>query len=448
MNVLLQITVKFRIHDLLVLCIISLNVIWSVYCLPDSQDIMSTRQDRVERGNEEGPARKKSRMEQSSSSYQFPTTLEDFQYQFNDKGQLRHSVTGKPYEFEFKKGDPTYNQRRYEALGKIITQHIYKLLETETKLERIYIPTDHQDNEPRSFVFVSKNALTTRGKLLVLINGSGAVRAGQWARKLIINDCLDSGTQLPYIKKALEEGYEVLVMNTNENRGPDSSGRSVPIRKSSSPYEHGVYVWDKFIASRPVRHVAIVAHSMGGSVTEHIASKREQSFLKKVFAVAFTDSVHSMATLGISHNIKKFFAKHTVNWVSSVQPLDTPRPSKRPLDSKQVSAGTQVHAETSWTSFKSVFKFLKRKETELMTKERGQTGHNPGVSIAHDEDLDDDDDDSTLELRKESSDDESQDKEIGQGDQPKGRSGAGIDISSSDEDTEASFDFQRYSEEL
>ena len=35
--------------------------------------------------------------------------------------------------------------------------------------------------------------------------------------RLIINDCLDSGSQLPFIKKAIEEGYGVLVLNTNLN---------------------------------------------------------------------------------------------------------------------------------------------------------------------------------------------------------------------------------------
>ena len=51
---------------------------------------------------------------------------------------------------------------------------------------------------------MSEDALTTTDKLLVLIHGSGVVRAGQWARRLIINDCLDSGTQIPYIKRAME----------------------------------------------------------------------------------------------------------------------------------------------------------------------------------------------------------------------------------------------------
>lgn len=59
---------------------------------------------------------------------------------------------------------------------------------------------------------------------MILIHGSGVVRAGQWSRRcvygrgtnkltkyppsppnrLIINDNLDSGTQLPFIKKAIK----------------------------------------------------------------------------------------------------------------------------------------------------------------------------------------------------------------------------------------------------
>ena len=47
---------------------------------------------------------------------------------------------------------------------------------------------------------------------------------------------------------------------------------SLYFQGSSTPYEHSLYVWDNFIANRPVQHVAIVAHSMGGSVTAHVVS--------------------------------------------------------------------------------------------------------------------------------------------------------------------------------
>ncbi|KAJ7422567.1 hypothetical protein BTVI_13673 [Pitangus sulphuratus] len=62
---------------------------------------------------------------------------------------------------------------------------------------------DATESEPKSFIFMSEDALINPDKLLVLIHGNGVVRAGQWARRLIINEDLDSGTQIPYIKRAI-----------------------------------------------------------------------------------------------------------------------------------------------------------------------------------------------------------------------------------------------------
>ena len=39
------------------------------------------------------------------------------------------------------------------------------------------------DSDPYSFVFVSKDWMTTTDRLLIIIHGSGVVRAGQWARR-------------------------------------------------------------------------------------------------------------------------------------------------------------------------------------------------------------------------------------------------------------------------
>lgn len=58
---------------------------------------------------------------------------------------------------------------------------------------------------------MSEDALTNPDKLLVLIHGNGVVRAGQWARRLIVNEDLDSGTQIPYIKRAIEVNGSVWV---------------------------------------------------------------------------------------------------------------------------------------------------------------------------------------------------------------------------------------------
>lgn len=66
------------------------------------------------------------------------------------------------------------------------------------------LQVDATESEPKSFIYMSEDALTNPDKLLVLIQGSGVVRAGQWARRLIINEDLDSGTQIPFISKAMQ----------------------------------------------------------------------------------------------------------------------------------------------------------------------------------------------------------------------------------------------------
>lgn len=78
---------------------------------------------------------------------------------------------------------------------------------------------------------------------------------------LIINHSLDHGTQLPYIRKAEAEGYDVLVMNSNDNY---RNGK--PIKHNSSPTAHGQYVWEKFVLNSKYKSVGIVAHSYGGVV--------------------------------------------------------------------------------------------------------------------------------------------------------------------------------------
>lgn len=43
-------------------------------------------------------------------------------------------------------------------------------------------------------------------------------------KRLIINDSLKSGTQLPFIERAISKGYGVVVTNTNQNYIVDEDG--------------------------------------------------------------------------------------------------------------------------------------------------------------------------------------------------------------------------------
>ncbi|XP_035423956.1 cotranscriptional regulator FAM172A isoform X11 [Cygnus atratus] len=250
-------------------------------------------------------------MKKDEPPLEFPDTLEGFEYIFNEKGQLRHAKTGEPFVFNYREDLHRWNQKRYEALGEIITKYVYGLLEKECHLKKVTLPVDATESEPKSFIFMSEDALTNPDKLLVLIHGNGVVRAGQWARRLIINEDLDSGTQIPYIKRAVEEGYGVIVLNPNENyievektkaqvqlssdssdepaekrerkdkiqketkkrrdfyekyRNPQKEKETMQmyIRDNGSPEEHAIYVWDHFISQSAAENVFFVAHSYGG----------------------------------------------------------------------------------------------------------------------------------------------------------------------------------------
>ena len=89
------------------------------------------------------------------------------------------------------------------------------------------------------------------------------MRAGQWTRKLIMNEDLDHGSVLPFLRfklisftfllnllqknhshrEAKEKDWGVCVLNTNLN---DIDGES--IEGSESPEEHGETVWQTMIA--------------------------------------------------------------------------------------------------------------------------------------------------------------------------------------------------------
>lgn len=157
--------------------------------------------------------------------------------------------------------------------------------------------------DPVSFVFASPELLQDRAeKLIVIIHGAGDVRAGVWTSRLLTQEHIDRGSQIPYVERAKKEGYAVLILNTNLDREEDCEGghkeshrelqdsemigdfrvertwlkmarSSRRIKCSESPELHADYVWRKFVASRKqLKRVAIVAHSYGGTVTMDLVS--------------------------------------------------------------------------------------------------------------------------------------------------------------------------------
>lgn len=149
--------------------------------------------------------------------------LADFCYGYTAEGLLRHTETGEKFHW--------VNQIHYDLLGDLIVPHIQEIMREQFKMKEVFLPLNsdlpkHMCNN----IFMTPDALTS-DKLMLLIQGSGAVRlkhkltvcllkkknsrffcrAGQWARALCINESLKTGAILEYLTEATKSGFGVIV---------------------------------------------------------------------------------------------------------------------------------------------------------------------------------------------------------------------------------------------
>ena len=117
-------------------------------------------------------------------------------------------------------------------------------------LDILYVPNKENKNfEKRDNTMAQCKILTTKNfpsneKCLILIQGTGAVRLGQWARSVCINENLNLGTMIPYVDKAIKDNYSVIIMNPNERKDFKTEEK---IEQFSTMQEHCVYVYNNII---------------------------------------------------------------------------------------------------------------------------------------------------------------------------------------------------------
>ncbi|XP_017040989.1 LOW QUALITY PROTEIN: FAM172 family protein homolog CG10038 [Drosophila ficusphila] len=291
--------------------------------------------------------------------------LKKFGYAFDGAGVLRKidPATGEPGKEPFSynvSDDPAENEKHYQNLANQIPEIVYALLE-KNGLSRTYIPFNNPP-ERSSFIYSQPAKLSQSKKLLVLIHGSGYVKAGQWARSLIINNSLDHGSQLPYVRQAQKLGYDLLITNANDCKR-FYNGKDNPIKEVDTPIDHTRYVWKNIVLPSKPESVAIVAHSYGGCLTLDLVDRYSDFFKESVFAIAFTDAVMGSPQA----KNKDYLCDVTCDWVASNSPLDTPvSQSKNGI--RKISAGHTKHEWTSYSAIDSVFKFIEEKYEQRSNK--------------------------------------------------------------------------------
>ncbi|KAK2908460.1 hypothetical protein Q8A67_004297 [Cirrhinus molitorella] len=262
----------------------------------------------------------------------------DFPYSFSEDGHLRHRLTSEPYRFTFRLDDVRGTDREHHSLCLYITQHVYELLETKFHLLREHLEED-------SFVFMSPGALDHPGGLLVLIQDLGTVRSGVWSWKLSAHEGLERGSQLPYLRWAAESSCAVIVMNPNEG------GKAL---------EHHVHlVWERLVSRSSAEHVFVVAHGYGGLAFVDLLCSRLDEVQRRVKAVAFLDSSHSLWHQPLGKAGRDWLKSSSRTWILSTKPLNRSVGSLK-AGCPQISAGTQCHDSVPAVCMESVFRFFSK----------------------------------------------------------------------------------------
>lgn len=276
--------------------------------------------------------------------------LEKLHYHFDESFRLLDNESNKPFKFK--------NQKHYEILGDIIQRYVQDEIVNRYKLEEVMIPLDGNENEPKCNVFMSESLINQKAdssnqnsKLLLLIQGSGAVRAGLWARSVCINDSLTTGTVFPFLDYANNNNFDVLIFNPNFNS--DSKSRK-KIRHNESHEDHGIYLWQTFIRKSQAHDIYIVAHSRGGATTTALMNTFWDEFKERVKAIAFTDAVHGYSFL--SNEKSQFLESHSFDWVASKHPLGHPLGTKDSI--KLLSSGHKKHEYTTGSAYPEIFNYF------------------------------------------------------------------------------------------
>ena len=276
-------------------------------------------------------------------------------YAYNTAGELRSVEGAEPFRFS--------TQAHYEKLAKAVAGYVQALLVASHGMQRRFV---HGVD-----VFCTPDS-DTCDVLLVLLCGAGAVAAGQWARRLCINESLTTGTVVPYLQWAVSRGFGCCVLNPNHRR--------------ASSEEHTVDAWKALVEPSRADHVLLVAHSFGGVCVAGLLSQQLPSVTQRLRGVALTDSVHGRSIERLQAAERQFFSQRCCNWVTSSEARDTPvrpavnqppweqssdePPVKRAktdlqeslpwCDAARLSAGHTAHESTSEACRPSACAFLLR----------------------------------------------------------------------------------------
>jgi len=236
-----------------------------------------------------------------------------------------------------------------------------------------WIPQD--DAKAKCSILLTDDWAATNKLLVVIQNASGA-QMGIWSRSLALQMGLRTGSMLPYLERAVAEGYGIVVLRPNANSAfvaeeEDGPPVKMLIEGSSSPSEHALYVWDNVIAHAAAQQICLLGIGAGGALAKELL-QREMVRVKEA-GEGEVNRIAGICTIEASHMLdsdepadtKDFLAQFAVNFDSSEAPKGFRLPSVAlRLGCTTISLGpipTEAEGNTGWSpsaALEGAFRFL------------------------------------------------------------------------------------------
>ncbi|DAZ98047.1 TPA: hypothetical protein N0F65_004537 [Lagenidium giganteum] len=234
-------------------------------------------------------------------------------YAMDEEGMIHLKATGKGL-------DETDIAVHQDEIINAVVKFVQDSMRRELGFEEVYLPS--ADAPVKANVFVSPNYQTCK-KLLVFVAVSRGLYPGLWSRGLVLHAGVKSGSMLDYFRKALDEGYGIIVANPNKNVIVLRDGKQrIQIPGSASPEEHMDSLWDKYIANTQARRVYFLGYSYGGVLIKYLLQSRGDQLMRRNGAIALIESSHRIED-GDSQSVKSILAHRTMYWESNDDPFQS-----------------------------------------------------------------------------------------------------------------------------
>lgn len=201
-----------------------------------------------------------------------------------------------------------------------LAKFVESKLKNEMGFESIPIPDDDSVDIPQTTILASAD-WRTKPKLLLILQNQSRSCMGLFSRSTALTEGLSRGSMLPYIERAVSDGYAVLILRPNTNSVADEVDRltGLALKKraivgSESPEVHVLYVMENIVSHAEANHIALLGYGNGASLCKDILLRE----IVRIKDGAGENRIKAFIAIEASHIVEEDDASDVKDFIKNV----------------------------------------------------------------------------------------------------------------------------------